>query len=414
MVTFVILLICSCAWADVSVVFPLQGHFRAGKHFPVNVRATGSSSGGSLTLRAEGAVPTEINWTEPSDVIVPWLAVRDVLSDAQLVSGSIPRSINAPLHALTDDQALVGFAGADPDVLKPLLTNRKIIGIPLDLGRPLAGPIAAWEALDGIVLDASSAARVTEAQLQGLLAAGTAVAIRSGTKPAGNWPWQRQGEYWTLHVTLAGPDTAYDAAAYAPTASWARGWPDDFRRLVLVGAVVFAIVTLAVTLWQSKLTLVAVLFMCSVTAAAAFLWRGRQPPSIHAAGEVMVLSADSTQHDRWTYRGVIRPAKQAHLFSSLTRPILGYRTQLEQTHLRLVCDADGQPQRFEFHLEPGWSLAFLTRSISPPHAQLAESNPVYSPLRTLAEDQYLRAGDRISGQLAAPAPDWPGVVIKKW
>src|SRR5437867_3467375 len=73
-----------------------------------------------------------------------------------------------------------------------LFPGKVIVPVALDLGRPLLMPAAAYEALDAVLLDAPSAARVTESQLSVLLAGGVAVAVRSDEKPAGGWPWHRQ------------------------------------------------------------------------------------------------------------------------------------------------------------------------------------------------------------------------------
>jgi hypothetical protein len=409
------LLLCQAAGAsEPSVTFPLQGYYRSGKYMPVHVRADASPTYRQLVLKADGTVPTAVEAGGNIDAIIPWLVVRSSVTNAQLLNGDRQlRTIDYPLHALADDEAIVGFAGADADVLKPALGDRKIIGVPLDLGQPLAGPVAAWEALDGVVLDAQSAARVTEAQLQGLLAGGTAIAIRSSTRPAGQWPWQRQGEYWILHLSVAGPDAVYDPAAYAPTASWTRGWPDDFRRLTLMAAILFSILASALTLWRSRISLLGVLVLCAAAVGGTVIWRERQPPSTRAGGDIVVLSRDFTQRDHWTYCGVLRPAIQSIQFVDVTHPILGYRTQIEQTELELHCGGDGIPRHFSFRLQPGWSIAFLERSVWGAHPQLSPSNPVYSPLRGLVEEQYLRQGDRLLGQASAPEPDWPTVVMER-
>jgi len=411
----ILLLLCQAALAaDPSVTFPLQGYFRAGRYMPVHIRADESRAQQRLSLLAEGVVPTVIETGGSLDSIVPWLVVRNSVTEIHLtIDGHQSRAVDVPLHALADDEALVGFAGADVDALKPMLADRKIIGIPLDLGQPLPGPIVAWEALDGLVLDASSAARVTEAQLQGLLAAGIAVAIRSATRPAGNWLWQRQGEYWVLRCPIAGPDVAYDPDAYAPTASWSRGWPEDFRRLALLGAIVFSIVASALSLWRSRVSIVVVLVLCVSVVVAMLIWRERRPATIRTGGDVIVASREFAQLDRWTYCGIIRSADGVITFTGLTRPILGYRTQIDQTGLQLLCAPDGSPQQFTFHLEPGWSLAFLTRSVSADRLELPASNPVYSPLLSLAEQQYMRQGDHVLGQLPAAEPNWPSVVIER-
>src|SRR5260221_6814822 len=245
--------------ACAQLSLPLQGYYRPGKYIPVRIAATELTQHGKLIIEAPGALPMEIEISNQPDLIVPWLAISDSLGQPRLsINGAGGPAVSAALHPLEDDQRLIGFAGADPDALRPFFGDQKIVGVALDLATPLAGPICAWETLDGIVLDSSAAARVTERQLNGLLAAGTGVAIRSSTKPAGEWPWRKVGDYWILHYALAGPDTAYEPTAYLPTSAWARGWPAPFRQQILLAAVVFAILSLGAALprWRGAALLV--------------------------------------------------------------------------------------------------------------------------------------------------------------
>src|SRR4051812_14535153 len=58
----------------VRISFPLEGHYRVGRYMPVRVAAAAARPGASITLAADGAVPTEL---EPgggkADTVVPWM-----------------------------------------------------------------------------------------------------------------------------------------------------------------------------------------------------------------------------------------------------------------------------------------------------------------------------------------------------
>ncbi|HEX4795503.1 MAG TPA: hypothetical protein VH370_17055 [Humisphaera sp.] len=382
---------------------------------PVRIEATQLPRHGPLTLEATGALPTEIAISNQSDLIVPWLAISDSLAQPRLtIDGAGGPPIGARLHLLEDDQRLIGFAGADSDALRPFFQNQKIVGVALNLAQPLAGPICAWETLDGIVLDSSAAARVTERQLAGILSAGTAVAIRSSTKPAGQWPWKKVGDYWMLHHAVAGPDTAYEPTVYLPTSAWARGWPASVRRQILLAAVIFSILSLGAVLPRWRGAVLLVLLVCGLTIGGAVAWRHHLSARLETGGSIIVRRDNITQRDMWTYRGAIRPADDRMNCQQLTRPVLGYRRQVEETHLRLICHSDGSPSHFEYHLEPAQSLAFLSRKVvigrdkTPPLATMT------SPLRELADKLYATRELRLAGEAPASDPSediWPTVIV---
>jgi hypothetical protein len=350
-----------------------------------------------------------------TDATLPWLIVRSP-ANLHWTTSRGGHSLEAMLLPLAEDECLIGFAGADPDALKAYFQNKKLVGVPLDLGNPLQGPVAAWAALDGIVLDATAAARVTKAQLAGLLAQGTAVAIRSRQRPAGRWPWRRAGEYWVLQVPISGPTSAYVPAAYDPTAGWTRGWPAAFRRQIVLAAVLFSILALATTLWRSRWAVVLLVSLCGIAAGGAIAWRANQSVTLQAGGSILVLTQTTSQQDIWEYRSVMRSADPSVDWRDAMWPVFGSRMQVEQKPVRLVCSVDGQPIGFRFHLEPGRSLAFLTRMLRPEPPVVATTTPVSSPLRVLAENAYLREGDQIVGQVApADSHDqrWSTVVIEQ-
>ncbi|HWE94879.1 MAG TPA: hypothetical protein VG269_13015 [Tepidisphaeraceae bacterium] len=396
---------------------PLQGNYRAGKYMPVHVAADTDGAEDVLILRGQNAVPTQISAANKRiDAIIPWLAVRTIHDVQWSAPGTGERPVDWPLHALGEDERLIGFAGADPDALAPLFPGRTLLRVPLDLARPLAGPTQAWEALDGIVLDAAAASRMDESQLRGLVEAGTAVAIRSERRPGGPWAWRKQSAYWVLHVPLSGPQSAFvPEGAYDPTQAWLRGWPVDFRRHVILAAVLFAILATGVTLWRSRWSVLVSLALCATSAGLIMLWRARQPITLQAGGSVLVLGELTTQRDDWTYRAVLRPVDGSFAWQPATRPVFAYPRQIDDSQVRLTCAADGRPLAFRYSQKPRQSLAFLTRSLLSARLPLAPTMPISSPLRTLADSLYAGPGDRLLGQVMQQGDEgrWPDVVVER-
>ena len=65
--------------AEAAFSLPLQGHYRVGRYMPVHVSAQTDSANDPLTLRATGALTTEIETAHGHiDGIVPWLSIRTV------------------------------------------------------------------------------------------------------------------------------------------------------------------------------------------------------------------------------------------------------------------------------------------------------------------------------------------------
>ncbi|MDB5354561.1 MAG: hypothetical protein JWN24_1014 [Phycisphaerales bacterium] len=395
---------------------PLQGHYHPGRYLPVHLTANTDHADDSLTLHARDALPTEVTASGGKiDALVPWLAVRDIHEVRWSLPGTTDHAVELPLHPLAEDERLIGYAGADPDALAFLFAGQTLVRVPLDLTRPLAGPIEAWEALDGLVLDAAAAGRVDESQLRGLLAAGTAVAIKSDRRPGGPWPWQKQGAYWVLRIPIAGPQSAFvPEGAYAPTQVWLRGWPASFRRHIILAAIVFTILATGITLWRSRWTALAIVTLCAISTGAVFAWRARQFVDLQVGGSVIVLNESTTQRDDWTYRAVLRSVEGSFAWRSSARPIFGYPRQPADSDMRLICAADGRPLEFRYQQQPRQSLAFLTRTVLPERATVTPTMPVSSPVRTLADSLYTGPGDRIVGQVIEEGENrWPAVVVEK-
>ena len=412
-IAFSFLTSASC-FANVVVSLPLGGHYRPGRYMPVEVVCRAAESG-SFELTAPGAMPTEIPLAHDMDVIVPWLPIRGVDQIHWTFAQHEHGSVVTALTPLEDNECLVGYVGADADAVAALFPGKKIVGVALDPGRPLAGPPAAWESLNAAVLDASAAARINAHQVESLLASGMALAVRSSQKPAGPWPWKQSGDYWIVQYPILGPQSAYVPQAYDAIAVWSRGWPASFRNEVILAAVVFSLLALVVTLWQSKVATIVMILFALCACGASLAWRAKQDVSLHVGGTLFIDSSFGIQQDDWRYVAVMRSAKAVVPWRGLAHPIFATRRQIEQMPVRLLCSADGSPDHFQYQLEPGRSLAFLSRSIASSDNATVATPIVSSPLRSLAMNLYMTQGDVLVGQQNAMTdPDlWPAAIIRR-
>ena len=422
----IMLLTPPCGAQQVRLSLPLQGHYRDSRYMPVRVTVSGAGAKDARwTLRCDGALPVEFPLAggEAKGVIAPMLVLGSTLGNARWsLSGGAetPAPFDTQPRALASDERLVAVATDSPDIdarqAAALFPQARVVPVALDTSQPrLLTPTAAWEALDGVVLDAPAAAKVTESQLRVLLAGGTVVAVRADAKPGGNWPWRREGPYWVLRHDVAGPQDVVDADVYEPTYASVRGWPASVRRQAVLAAVVFVILVLAVTLWRSRYAVWAALALCVIATGTVVAWGANRPPVLRAGGEVVARDAAAvlTQRDQWSYLSVMRPVEASHAFTDLTRPLFFTRRQPADFSVRLVCAADGTPERLVARIPENGTLAFLSRSVSPEPPGAAPSRPVTSPLNVLADRLY---PGRTVGQMTpadAGAETWPTVVLER-
>jgi hypothetical protein len=405
--------------ATVAISLPLQGHYHPGRYMPIRISAQTDGPKDVLILRGKGALTAEIPAANGRiDATLPWLSIVTISNVRWSVSGVEQAVDTLPLHALdNDDDRLIGYAGADPDALAPLFSGKKLIRVALDVTDPLPGEIMAWEALDGIVLDAAAARRpFTEAKIASLLAGGAAVAIRSAQKPGGGWPWRRQGAYWICRVEIAGPTSCFqEKDAYQPAQVWVRGWPAALRRKILLAAIVLVILATAGTLWRSRWAVVIVLVICAVSTGLGLLWRSRQSPAIEQSTAVIVRTDTTTQRDTWSYHSVLRSADVSIPWQPLMRPIFITDRQADDLSLRQLFDVGGLPLSFSCHLEHGQAMAFQTRVLTPGREDLSPAMPVSPALGALADEIYRMHGDKIVGQARVQGDEsrWPEVVIDR-
>ena len=412
------LLALPCA-AEVQVSLPLQGYYRAGRYMPVRV-VVRREKAGELTLSASGAVTTTLQLNgRAADAIVPLLVVRDPLGPItwMLPDGRQGR-VEAELTPLGEQDRLVGFTDADAAAATPLFAGKSIIPVPLDPSRLLHKPVPAWEALDAVVLDERPVGA-----LPFLTASGTAVVVRGEVAPKANWlPWRRVGDAWVMAQQPLGPRGAIVPEAYEPAYGWKPGRPMSVRRDLLLIAVVFAILALALTLWRSRLALV-VTVVLSAGATAALAYRaGRQGVIATAQASVFVRRGENFQADHWTYFKSIAPTSARFQPGVMTKPVFASPTHAERCGLKLACDPEGLPTKFLFQLNTDTAMAFITReAIHRASDKPPDSDARASPLWPLVRLAYLGPGARAAGEVPADAgagdPEierhWPGIVIEE-
>lgn len=394
--------VCAIAFpvrAGVAISFPLEGRYRAGRYMPVRIVGTGEI--GAIRIVARGAVTTELNASGDVDLTVPWLVVSDSPGEPNWTSGSGEHAIAVSFKPLTEDEALVAVAGVEPGGARELFGDKRVLPVTLDLSRPLLEPVSAWESLDAVVLSAAAAARVDDAHRAALLAAGTTLAVQSSDRPDARWPWQQSGSYWLLRQDIAGPVSAIEPDAYAPTYGWERGWPASFRQAVVFAAVLFSILGTGLLLWRSRWTVFAFAGLAALSVAAFGAWYARQSPVLELSAGVVLHDGKTAQYDVWTWQSPVRSADASFPFLALTRPVFGTLRQIQGENMRLLCTSDGRPDRFAFRLDPGQSQAMLTRLVrtSPPAAASERPNP---SLLHFADTLYLRPGDSVIGQFSLP------------
>jgi hypothetical protein len=405
------------AAAEVDVSLPLGEYYRPGRYLPVRVVARGVSNDAPIRIEAAGAVPTEFSPTGGSaaDAVAPLLAVTTMTDARWSVPGGARGAIVPALRALGDDERLVGLLTTDSGaqaLAAELFPGKSIVSVPLDVATPLPGPAVAWGALDAVVLDETVAARLDEARVATLLAAGTAVAVRSGARPGGGWPWERRGAWWVANRTPAGPEDLIEPAAYEPAMAWSPGWPAPLRRRVVLILVAFALLALAATLWRSRYVVVAVVALALVTLGSLAAWRAGAPSTASATGAVRVNDA-WTQHDTWTFHRGLATGEGDEGVSGVGRPVFASRRHFEGAGVRLLAGADGALS-FRYRLEPGRTLAFVDRRVDPRVTGAVARARVSSPLRPLAQSLYLRRGDRLLTNFTAPVAEPPPADYEFW
>jgi len=419
------------ALAQITVTFPLEGHYRPGRYMPVHV--LGSATGKEFTLQSDGSLPLSISTASGSvDVTAPWLTTSSSLQNAVWIeNGEHPLATG--FEPLTDNQRLVALAGIEAAEARAIFSDAEIVPVHLDVTDPLPGSPAAWEALDGLMLDENAAARVTNHQLRTLLAAGTTVAIRSDRRPGGTWPWKRAGAYWVVAHLRAGPESLIEPAAYGPTYGWVRGLPWPTRRRALLGGLIVCVLLIGaafpplrrirgissgpfslspgtageaqisaraassdVSLTASRNGVLAVGSVAIATSLLWIAWQGRQPPLSTLAAQVVSQVGSLTQHDRWTWISSPVALETTFAAGELTHPIFFTHSQLAATQMRVVCDGNDEPISFRFHLEPRLAIAFVDSTVDTESDRHSLST-TRSSFSAMAEEVYANPALTVAG-----------------
>ena len=130
--------------ADVRLMLPLEGNYRAGRYMPVRVAASGVS-GGSLTILARGAIPLVVDAPAGAvDTVAPWLAVRDSLGEVRWSDQFDQHPVDIRLRALGEGEKLVALCGMDAAAARQLFPEQTVITVRLDPSQPLPEPLCAW------------------------------------------------------------------------------------------------------------------------------------------------------------------------------------------------------------------------------------------------------------------------------
>ena len=395
----VLLLLGNQLRAEVTLSFPLEGHYRTGRYMPV--RVVGSQAG-EISIRARGAVPTVVRMHSSGDWVVPWLAVSEVHGEYWHVPGdNIARSLDVNLRPLGDDDRLVGLAGDAGDGVEGLFPGKHVIPVLLNASPRLLDPPVAWEALDAVVLSASMAAQVSEAQRDVLLAGGTLIAIRGVERPDALRPWKQWGDYWVIGPAIAGPSELILPTAYEPTYAWDRGWPESFRRQIVLFTILFSLLLTAGALMRSRLAVAVVIGVAVAGGVGIGVWYSMQSPVLRLSVGVAVQHNGMTQIDRWEWRSPVRPADiSVTPAAEDARPVFASPNQVDQVGIRLFADTAGGQLTYRFHLDPLQSLAFRERTLlrdwnAPP---LSEPTPV---MRSFAENLYAGGPISIAGEFTS-------------
>lgn len=418
MSSVLILLLCAAASAQVKVSLPLNGHYRPGKYMPVRVVATlDNANSAAVTLSGtRGSAPDVLPTVLPlidgrADAIVPLLPLRSpVYQITWSVDDGPVRPVAVPLHALSEDQKLVGFTAIDMEIARAIFPEHRIIPMQLDPADPLPGPAAAWETLDAVVFD--SGAHVSDARCQALLANGTSIVVRSSTQPDTRWPWRQVGDCWVLAPRLLGPRAVISEDAYRPTYSWLAGWPRSFRTRIVLAGVLFSLAAILLCLW--RWAWLAVVPLAAVAVALVAWWRVEQSPLLQVSGAVIIHSSELTQTDRWFYQTSPDPLPAGFAIATLTHPFFASPSHARGIDMTLTCRNDGTPIAFAYQLPPKQRLAFCARQVTPPARPPADlMQPVLTPLRTFVRQLYEQHDTTLLGELpGTTADEWPGVVMQ--
>jgi hypothetical protein len=434
---------------DVSVSLPLEGYYRPGQLMPVRLLAPNVPLQHVIVLSADGAIRTQIDPPGTSvDGIFPWLVYSDQPRNPAVAIYTESKPLQLTFKPLAADERLVGIAAAqmpDDAWLQALFPGKRVISIRIATADLTRGPVAAWGALDALVLDAATLPRgspmdvrapeltlndVTapgasavvagsstvdpwDQRINKWLMEGIAVVVRGGEPPERTPIWKpltaSEGD-WIARVNVAGPRGYFSADAYAPVAGWRPGRSVDFRWQLFLRAICFAIIALSVALWKPRFALFTMVGVVAVFVIAIAFWESRSSTTVRRTGRIVVRHGKQAgQLDRWTWTSAIKPASLGSF-----KPIFNSPEQALRTNALLLCVAEPTGYvTFKYDLRAGDVVAECSRQLMP-LVEPMPTRPATSPLAELARRGYLDAsGSKIDGELTRPMNE-PEVEPDAW
>jgi hypothetical protein len=398
----VFLLLCfgSGAWA--SVTLPLQGYYRPGRYFPIQVDGTDAAS--SLAFTADGCLPTQMQAASNGRRTIPMLATGSPVS-LRATSG-----LSIPLRTPSENERLIATALSDVSMATGLFPRQRLLPIRLDPADLLPGPPVAWEALDALLLDADAYTRIGDFQRSALLAGGVMLICTGDVRPDARWPWVARDRVWVLSYAPAGPlGQVVNEDAYLPTYPWASGWSATVRGQVVGVGAVLVIVMVALLLRPNRWTLIAAVLIPVAATIGIGVWRGSLGTVNRAGGDIIVSLGGLTQRDAWVYERSREPADRWVNWSGWTHPYFASDGSIGASHMTLVVTSQGQ-LRYSYGAAADQTMAFLRREVLPGQS-LIGAMPFESPMLDLVKAGYLQHGDKVRGTLPGQPGRWPSVVI---
>jgi hypothetical protein len=399
---------CASARAQVEVSLPLDGYFRVGQYMPVYLRAGANAPLRHVTIAGDGLVPTLVG-ARGAEIVVPVLVTSASAREIVVTSAGSAAPVRLPLRGLPPDRQMIAVIRGAGDELGGFIPPAPTI-VRVDLDRALvrAAPPVALEMLQSILLDEPSLIKDPGAWL----ASGVQVLLAGHPPPNRDWPWIEVQGLSLLRADPLGPRTALlGEDAYLPARGWTPARSRPLRRQVVLAGALFAIAATACALLPRRRAALMALALVTLSAIAAiYTWKRAHGPLHLLAGQVAVDHHPGAQWDRWTYFTTRASTTANAPFIEADRPILIDADQAERARLRLHWSDDPSGRYFEFALDAGQTLGFLSRIA---RARMSEWTPgppsARSRFTDLARRLYEKENYAIGGEVEWH--DGPVVVI---
>lgn len=383
-----LLIVAGTAVAEPKLSLPLDGYYRPGKFFPVqvetdtaiNVRIDVAAGVGSrLKVQTESfSVPAMFLSTAPR-------SVRVLVDD---------RPFDLPVRPLEPTQSLV-LTTLSPDRLKslPLPADRVSIVVQLPPER-LAQLGTAYESADAVLLRPEDLETLRDNTLQELAACGTTVAVAAPVVEKSALPWRTVGQWSVLDLPVRGPTNSLEgSAAYEAVATLTAARTPAQRRTIWLGMAMFSIAALATAMLRRR-GIVALAGVTAVASIAVAVYAWRQSPVSQDWFFAMIPAGRWTQLEDWTFCTSLSETEHVQGMSLRTsRPI--FAGQGESVNAWIETKGWNQAWNYHVTLKPGVKMAFVDREfVPPPPAQPMEpANP--SAYRDTVMKMYQQPDERV-------------------